>query len=99
MPITCRREFSGQAAGAIRQNVDIDEQSLATGLALRPLSVQQSDDAAARPDGLLRQWPHPGVDVSRHYGYAFQWFAMSALIAGLYVWFQLLRPRLRRAAA
>jgi surfeit locus 1 family protein len=34
--------------------------------------------------------------VGKHHGYAFQWFALSALIAGLYVWFQLLRPRLAR---
>lgn len=46
-------------------------------------------------DGLLRQWSLPAVDVQRNYGYAFQWFAMCALIAGLYVWFQLVRPQLR----
>jgi surfeit locus 1 family protein len=64
--------------------------------------VQGADDAArstaassSRSDGLLRQWPLPALDVQKHYGYAFQWFAMCALIAGLYVWFQLLRPWLR----
>jgi surfeit locus 1 family protein len=31
--------------------------------------------------------------VQKHYGYAFQWFALSALIIGLYAWFQLPRPR------
>jgi len=46
-------------------------------------------------DGLLRQWSLPALDVQKHYGYAFQWFAMCALIAGLYVWFQLVRPRVR----
>ena len=44
-------------------------------------------------DTLLRHWPLPAVDVGKHHGYAFQWFALSALITGLYVWFQLLRPR------
>ena len=39
----------------------------------------------------------PAADVHKHYGYAFQWFALCALIVGLYVWFQLIRPR-RRAA-
>ncbi|MEO5695997.1 MAG: SURF1 family protein, partial [Burkholderiaceae bacterium] len=34
----------------------------------------------------------------KHYGYAFQWFALSALMTGLYVWFRLVRPRLRRGA-
>jgi surfeit locus 1 family protein len=35
------------------------------------------------------------LDVSKHQGYAFQWFALCALISGLYVWFQLIRPRRR----
>lgn len=50
---------------------------------------------APADDGLLRQWPAPAVDVGKHHGYAFQWFALSTLIAGLYLWFQLLRPWLR----
>ncbi len=49
----------------------------------------------AGADGLLRQWPAPTVDVHKHDGYAFQWFALAALILGLYVWFQVLAP-LRR---
>ena len=44
-------------------------------------------------DGLLRQWPEVAVDVSKHHGYAVQWFALCALITALYVWFQILRPR------
>ncbi|OWQ87761.1 hypothetical protein CDN99_17815 [Roseateles aquatilis] len=43
-------------------------------------------------DGLRRHWPPPAVDVHKHYGYAFQWFALAALILGLYVWFQVLAP-------
>ena len=45
-------------------------------------------------DGLLRQWPAPAVDVGKHHGYAFQWFSLCALIAGLAAWFLVLRPRL-----
>ena len=54
--------------------------------------------AIARPTGdtLLRHWPLPAVDVGKHHGYAFQWFALCALITGLYVWFQLIRPRRTR---
>ena len=55
--------------------------------------------AAPTNDGLIRLWPQPAADVHKHYGYAFQWFALSALIIGLYVWFQLVRPaRARRQA-
>lgn len=89
-------EFSAVAAGAIRQNLDLAGFAAETGLRLAPLSLQQHDSAATANDGLLRQWPPPAVDVQKHYGYAFQWFAMSALMAGLYVWFQLLRPRRKR---
>lgn len=89
-------EFDSAATGVIRQNLDVAGFALETGLRLAPLSVQQHDDASAAKDGLLRQWPRPAVDVQKHYGYAFQWFALSALMAGLYVWFQLLRPRFKR---
>jgi surfeit locus 1 family protein len=86
-------EFSAAASGAIRQNLDLQDFARETGLRLRPLTVVQEDGAAAPQDGLLRDWPAPAADVHKHYGYAFQWFAMSALIIGLYAWFQILRPR------
>jgi surfeit locus 1 family protein len=96
-------EFSGAAseAGPIRQNVEFAALGREWRLRLRPLSVQQLQPLpqTAPGDGLLRDWPLPAVDVAKHHGYAFQWFALSALITGLYVWFQLLRPRRRRAAA
>jgi surfeit locus 1 family protein len=91
-------EFAAAQDGAIRQNLDLAAFSTEIHLPLAPVSVQQDDSAATAGDALLRQWPHPAVDVHKHYGYAFQWFAMSALMAGLYVWFQLVRPRLRRLA-
>ncbi len=91
-------ELGAESGGAIRQNLDLERFSRETGLALRPVSVLQSDSPGAPADGLLRQWPRPAVDVHKHYGYAFQWFALASLITGLYVWFQLVRPRLRRQA-
>ncbi|MFT3664723.1 SURF1 family protein [Piscinibacter sp.] len=91
-------ELGAEGQGAIRQNLDLDAFARETGLRLRPLSVQQADGAGAAADGLLRHWPAPALDVHKHYGYAFQWFALAALISGLYVWFQLVRPRLARRA-
>jgi surfeit locus 1 family protein len=87
--------LGAEAGGTIRQNLDLDGFSRETGLRLRPLSVQMTDVAGAPSDGLLREWPAPAFGVHKHYGYAFQWFALAALITGLYVWFQLVRPRLR----
>jgi surfeit locus 1 family protein len=51
---------------------------------------------SAAQDGLLRDWPQPDAGVAKHYGYAFQWFALCGLIIALYVWFQILAPRRRK---
>lgn len=75
-------------AGAIRQNLDLAQFRVETGLALVALSIQQTEASA---DGLLRDWPQINTGVDTHYGYAFQWFGLSALIALLYVWFQIVR--------
>lgn len=76
--------------GPIRQNIDLDAYSVQTGLLLMPFTVLQEGPPEK---GLLRDWPAPIVNVQKHYGYAFQWFAMSLLVGGLYVWFQWIRPR------
>lgn len=88
------------AAGPIRQNLALADHARELGVALRPFTVVQADEPGAppSPDGLLRAWARPAADVHKHYGYAFQWFGLCALMAGLYVWFQLLRPRLQRRA-
>jgi surfeit locus 1 family protein len=89
-------DFGDAGQGLIRQNLDLDAHGRALGVRLEPWSVQQTDPVTAGEAPLLRDWPEPAVDVAKHHGYAAQWFALSALCAGLYVWFQLLRPRLRR---
>lgn len=83
------------STGTIRQNLDPAAFAVESGLALLPLTVVQTAPAGAQ-DGLLRHWPAPDLGLQKHYGYAFQWFALCALILGLYVWFQLVRPRLRK---
>jgi len=99
-------DFDGAATGPIRQNLDMVAFARDTGLKLRPLSVLELDEGPTpssgqppRPDKLLRDWPLPAADVHKHHGYAFQWFALSILTIALYVWFQILRPRRRGAAA
>lgn len=42
----------------------------------------------AASEGLKRDWYEPASGVEKHYGYAFQWFALCALLIGLYIWFQ-----------
>ena len=53
---------------------------------LTDVTVLQSGPAS---EGLQRDWPRLHVGVDKHYGYAFQWFALGALIALLYGWFQI----------
>ena len=85
-------EFDAVEKGRIRQNLNIANYRIETGLPLRDFMLVQQGPAA---QGLLREWPAPNLGIERHYGYAFQWFSLAALIAGLYLWFQWLRPRWR----
>jgi surfeit locus 1 family protein len=89
-------DLGGAASGPIRQNLDIEAYARETALPLRPVSVVEEDGPAAPQDGLLRHWQAPAADVQKHYGYAFQWFALSTLTIALYAWFQIIKP-LRRA--
>ncbi|MEY2892299.1 MAG: hypothetical protein RJA98_2207 [Pseudomonadota bacterium] len=89
-------EFVHGGTGLIRQNLDPGDFAREIGVALRPVAVLQTQPPASGDDGLLRQWAAPAVDVQKHHGYAFQWFALCALMSGLYVWFQVIRPRWRR---
>jgi surfeit locus 1 family protein len=79
--------------GAIRQNLDLAQYRAETGLALLPITLVQTGAAS---EGLLREWPAVNLGVEKHYGYAFQWFGLAALIAGLYLWFQVFRLMMSR---
>ena len=80
----------------IRQNIHIAAFSEEIGLPLPALSVVQTDPAS---DGLQRDWPVPDAGVAKHHGYAAQWFGLCALVAGLYLWFHILRPPRRAVSA
>jgi len=65
--------------GVVLQNLDQAELARASGLALLPFVLQQTDAAAgAHADGLVRDWPAPSLGVDKHRGYAFQWYALAA---------------------
>ena len=76
----------------IRQNLDLAAYRAETRLPLWDHLLLQTSDSE---DGLSRDWPVPSYGVATHYGYAFQWFGLAALISFLYVWFQLV-PRIRK---
>lgn len=87
-PPTKLYELGGASGGAIRQNLDLAQFRTETGLALMAVTLQQT---GAPSEGLLRDWAAVNVGVDRHYGYAFQWFGLAALITVLYLWFQIVR--------
>lgn len=81
------RQWLGQAplAGAVLQ-VQAEQPAIL---------ADNARQAHAPEDGLRRHWPEPGTGRDRHLAYAAQWFALAALLAGLTIWFQIIRP-LRR---
>lgn len=84
--------LGGPDVGVIRENLDAAAYARELGVRLLPFSLLQQ--GSTQPDdGLLRHWPRPAVNVQMHYGYAVQWFGMAVVMAGLYVWFQLIKPR------
>jgi len=83
-------ELGAASQGPIRQNLDLAQFRLQTGLPLLPYALLQTGEPS---EGLQRDWPAIDTGVDKHYGYAFQWFGLTALIALLYVWFQFIRRR------
>ena len=81
-------DFDASQAGVIRQNLDLEQFSREIGRPLLGVSLLQTGPAG---DGLVRDWPRINVGVEKHYGYAFQWFALGGLTTLLYGWFQIAR--------
>lgn len=88
-------DFGGTEQGPIRQNLDMTRYSAELGQPLFALALRQQGAAS---EGLLRQWPQIDLGVEKHQGYALQWFALAALVAGLFIWFQIVRPLRSRHA-
>lgn len=73
-------ELSSRVAeGRVWQNLTIERYREAVPLMIQPFVIRQ-DAEGAPDDGLVREWQPPDLGVDKHYGYAFQWFALSAAI-------------------
>ncbi len=81
-------ELDGSGSGAIRQNLDWAQFRAESGLPTLEVTIKQTNAAA---DGLSRDWPEAQVTLRKHFGYALQWWGISALLIFLYVWFQIVR--------
>jgi surfeit locus 1 family protein len=95
-PPTKLLEMGRPQGGVIRQNLDLAQFSAEIQMPMAPVSILQMGVAG---DGLLRDWPPVNMGVEKNYGYAFQWFGLSALLAILYVWFQIVRRYIARKKA
>lgn len=95
-PSTDNSSSATAANPRIRQNLRLDAFAQQTGLPTLPVVVLQTD---ADEGGLQRAWPSVDYGVDKHYGYAFQWFAMCVLIVFLFVWFQFIAPQRRARCA
>ena len=61
----------------------LTEVATALGREVQPF-VLLMDHEEAR--GFYRHWVPTGLGPDKHFGYAFQWFAMGAMLAGLLIW-------------
>lgn len=85
-------ELSSQTYdGAVWQNVTVERFATAHPMPLHPFVLEQHEGTAG--DGLVREWSRPGSGSAKHYGYAFQWAALSVLIMFLTVFLHVRRPR------
>lgn len=71
----------------VRQNLVLDDYQRETGLTIAAVMRQTGDTG----DGLLRDWPSMASKAPMNRGYAFQWFALSAVGALYFLWFQVYR--------
>lgn len=67
--------------GRIWQNLTIERYRKAMPLEIQPFVIRQD---SALDDGLVREWDPPDFGIDKHYGYAFQWYALAATMAIFY---------------
>lgn len=80
--------------GPIWQNLTVERYRKMMPVSIQPFVLRQD---SALDDGLIRSWDPPDFGIDKHYGYAFQWFAMAATIFVFYAVTQFRRKRPRAA--
>jgi len=73
----------------IRQNVELSAFAKERDLHLMGNVVEIGPHSG----GLRRDWPVPASTAFKNVGYTVQWFAMSLLLAILYIWYQIIKPK------
>jgi surfeit locus 1 family protein len=67
--------------GQVWQNLTIERYRSARPIPIQPFVIRE--EGAGR-DGLVRDWEPPDFGIDKHYGYAFQWFALAVTILVFY---------------
>ncbi len=73
----------------IRQNVELHAFAKERGLTLIGNVIQIGSNS----QGLRRDWPVPASTAYKNVGYSVQWFAMSLMMAALFMWYQIILPK------
>lgn len=68
--------------GRVWQNLTLERFAKTVPFALQPILVLQQNDTG---DGLIRAWERPDTGITKHQGYAFQWFALALAIFITYI--------------
>ena len=77
---------SAPRSSAIRQNLDVNAWAAEMKLPILATVLQ----TGAASEGLAPDWARALSGADKNRGYAFQWFALSGLVAVLFVWFQII---------
>jgi cytochrome oxidase assembly protein ShyY1 len=85
--------FSDPPAARIRQNIDLEQFGKFHHIKIYPYILRQS---GRMDDGLGRDWPAPDLGIGTNYGYAAQWFGMSATAAILLLYYLVRHARKSR---
>ena len=70
------------ADGNVWQNLTLERYRQAMPIPIQPVLIRQENDLG---DGLAREWEAPDLGIGKHYGYAFQWFALGVAILAYYL--------------
>lgn len=76
--------------GSVWENLTIERYRSARPIPIQPFVIREE---GAANDGLVRDWEPPDFGIDKHYGYAFQWFALAVTIL---VFYAITRRRRRR---
>lgn len=72
------------------QYLDMDLYAAEAPFKLQPVVILL--DPASQAGGLVREWQRLDTGVAVHHGYAFQWFSLAVVLAGIYLFLMLRRP-------